>query len=231
MMTLRAGWGVILPVASLLSAVQPMLDQVDAQVSGGSNAPVTLTLQDALARAQANEPQYRAALTEYGVARQVTVQGRAALLPNVNYNAAFLYTQGNGTSTGRYIGANGVHEYISQGNAQQILSLEGFATYQRTLALEALARAKSEIAARGLVVAVTQSYYGFVVAQRKYSTEQRAAAEAEHFSDITQKLEKGGEVAHSDAIKAQLQLQQQQRALQDAQLEMDRSRMELAVMI
>src|SRR5262249_8538603 len=35
----------------------------------------------------------------------------------------------------------------------------------------------------------------------------------------------------SDAIKAQLQLQQQQRALQDAQLEMDRSRMELAVMI
>src|SRR5207245_1406163 len=69
------------------------------------------------------------------------------------------------------------------------------------------------------------------VAQRKYSTAQRAAGEAAHFFDITQKLERGGEIAHSDTIKAQLQLQQQQRALQEAQLEMERSRLELAVLI
>jgi len=105
------------------------------------------------------------------------------------------------------------------------------AEYRRARAEEALAKAKSEIAARGLVVAVTGAYYGSVVAQRKYSTAQRAAGEAEHFFDITQKLERGGEIAHSDTIKAQLQLQQQQRALQDAQLEMERSRLELAVII
>src|SRR5262249_5742763 len=35
----------------------------------------------------------------------------------------------------------------------------------------------------------------------------------------------------SDTIKAQLQLQQQQRGLEEAQLEMDRSRLELAVLI
>jgi len=81
------------------------------------------------------------------------------------------------------------------------------------------------------VVTVVQAYYGSVVAQRKYSTTQRATAEAQHFFDITQKLERGGEVAHSDTIKAQLQLQQQQRALQDAELEMERSRLELAVII
>src|SRR5947208_6217587 len=75
-----------------------------------TSAPLTLTLQDALTRARANEPQYRAALTQYGVARQQTVQARAGLLPNVNYNAEFLYTQGNGTSTGRFIASNGVHE-------------------------------------------------------------------------------------------------------------------------
>src|SRR6266567_1672732 len=95
----------------------------------------------------------------------------------------------------------------------------------------ALANAKSEIAARGLVVTVVQAYYGFVVAQRKYSTAQRAADEAGHFFDITQKLERGGEVAHSDSIKAQLQFLQQQRALQDAEVEIERSRMELAVLI
>jgi outer membrane protein TolC len=192
---------------------------------------MTVTLQDALTRARANEPQYRAAITQYGVARQASTEARAGLLPNVNYNAAFLYTQGNGTATGRFIGANGVHEYISEANVHQFLSLQTAAEYRLARAQEAVAKARSEIAARGLVVAVTQAYYAAVVAQRKYATAQRAAAEAAHFMDISQKLERGGEVAHSDSIKAQIQSQQQQRVLQDAQFEMERSRLELAVMI
>ena len=59
-------------------------------------APITITLQDALNRAQKNEPQYRNALTQYGVARANTVQGRAALLPNVSYAGSFIYTEGTG---------------------------------------------------------------------------------------------------------------------------------------
>ena len=196
-------------------------------------APITLTLQDALTRAKANEPQFHAAITEYGVAREQTVQSRAALLPTMNYDAGFIYTEANGTrsGTGRFIANNGVHEYVSEGNAHQAISLQDVAEYRKARALEAVAKAKSQIAARGLVVTVVGAYYGTVVAQRKYSTAQRAASEAERFFDITQKLERGGEVAHADTIKAQLQLQQQQRALQDAQLEMDRSRLELAVLI
>lgn len=201
-----------------------------APTDANTPAPMTLTLQDALTRAQANEPQYRAALTQYGVARQQTVQARAGLLPNVNYNAQFLYTQGNGAA-GRFIAANGVHEYVSEGNVHQNLSLQTAAEYRLARAQEALAKANSEIAARGLVVTVTQAYYGTVVAGRKYATAQRAAAEAAHFLDISQKLEKGGEVAHSDAIKAQIQAQQEQRAMQDAQLEMERSRLELSVLV
>ena len=216
----------ILLFAALASSQQS--NQVSAESSA---APATITLQDALARARANEPQYRTALTNYGVARQNTVQSRAALLPNVNYNAQYLYTQGDGAGNPRYIANNGVHEYVSQGVVHQTLSLQNAAEYRLARAQEALAKANAEIATRGLVVTVTRAYYGFVVAQRKYSTAQRAAAEAEHFFDVTQKLEHGGEVAHSDTIKAQLQQQQQQRALQDAQLEMDRSRMELAVII
>ena len=228
---------IVLTAVALAVTVVSGWAQQNSQVAAApgtaesSAAPFTVTLQDALTRARANEPQYRSALTDYGVARQNTVQSRAGLLPNVSYTGQYLYTQGNGTATGRYVGANGVHEYVSEGNVHQSLSLQGTAEYRRARAEEALAKARSEIAARGLVVTVTQAYYGFVVAQRKYATAQRAADEAAHFFDITQKLERGGEVAHSDSIKAQLQMQQQQRALQDAELEMERSRLELAVMI
>ncbi len=219
--------GIVSGMLSLASAQEAN----QLQSAANSPGPLTITLQDAVTRARSNEPQYRAALTQYGVAKENTVQSRAALLPNVNYSTSFIYTQGNRAGGPRFIANNAVHEYSSQGNAHQALSLQNVAEYRRARAEEALAKAKSEIATRGLVVTVVQAYYGSVVAQRKYSTTQRAAAEAQHFFDITQKLERGGEVAHSDTIKAQLQLQQQQRALQDTELEMERSRLELAVII
>ena len=196
-----------------------------------SNAPLMLTLQDALARAKKNDPTYRSAVTDFGLAREDRMQGRAAMLPSVNYNAAFLYTEGNGTSAARYIANNGVHEYLSQGNVHEEISLATIAGYRRSSAAEAVARAKAEIAVRGLVVTVVQTYYGFVVAQRKYATAQRAATEAQRFFDISQKLEHGGEVAHSDVIKAQIQNQQQQRDLQEAELQMNHSRLDLAVLV
>ena len=228
----------VFPLLSLLStaSAQNTLSAVDAgnnpdQAQTTSAAPLTVTLQDAIARARKNNPEYRAALTAYGSAKEDRVQGRAALLPGVNYDAGFLYTQGNGTSAGRFIPANGVHEYLSQGNVHQELSLQGIADYRRTRAAEAVAQARSEIAARGLVVTVVQAYYHFVVAQRKYDTAQRAATQGRRFLDISQKLEQGGEVAHSDVIKAQIQFQQQQRELQESELEMNRSRLELAVLV
>ena len=200
-----------------------------------SKAPVVITLQDALARAKANDPQYRAAVTEFGVAHQDVVQSRAGLLPNVNYNMQYIYTQGNGTPgsppPGRYIANNGVHEYIAQGNVHQALSPGMLAEHHAVQAAEALARAQSEIAARGLVVTVVQAYDGYVVAQRKYASAQKASAEASHFLDISQKLQAGGEVANSDVIRAKIQAQQQQRNLQDALLSMNKSRLDLAVLL
>jgi outer membrane protein TolC len=209
----------------------------------GQGAPLTITLQDALQRARQNDPQYRSAVMDLGLAREDRVQARAGLLPGVTYNNSFIYTQGTGPvpascqsstlgcPTSRFIANNGVHEYISQGNAHESLSLTNVADYRRSSAALAQARAKAEIAARGLVVTVTEAYYGFVVAQRKYATAQRADAEAERFLDISVKLENGGEVAHADAIKARIQAQQQQRDLQEAQLGMERSRLDLAVLL
>ena len=226
---------VLLMLISLSTAsAQNTVTAIDADPNSdqtASAAPLTVTLQDAIIRARKNNPEYRAALTAYGLAKEDRVQGRAALLPGVNYNAGFLYTEGNGTSTGRFIGANGVHEYLSQGDVHQDISLQGIADYRRTRAAEAVARARSEIAARGLVVTVVQAYYRLVVAQRKYDTAQRAATQGQRFLDISQELEQGGEVARSDVIKAQIQFQQQQRDLQESELEMNRGRVELAVLI
>lgn len=205
-----------------------------ASMTSGSDAnrgPLVITLQDALARAKANDAQFRAAVTDLGIAHQDTVQSRAGMLPNVNYNMQFIYTQGNGSPSGRFTANNGVHEYIAQGNVHQALSAGMLAEHRAVEAAEAIARAKSEIAARGLVVTVVQAYDGYVVSQRKYATAQKAASEADHFLDISQKLQNGGEVANSDVIKAKIQAQQQMRGLQDAQLAMNKSRLELAVLL
>ena len=207
-------------------------------------APLTITLQDALKRARLNDPQYRSALTDLGLAREDRVQARAGLLPSVNYNNSFIYTEGTGghlpancittiagCPTSRFIANNAVHEYISQADVHEAMSLTGVADYARSSALLAQARAKAEIARRGLVVTVTQAYYGLVVSQRKYANAQRAASEAENFLGISQKLEKGGEVAHADVIKAQIQTQQRQRDLQEAGLDMQKTRLDLAVLL
>ena len=208
-----------------------------------STAPLTITFQDALQRARQNSPEYRSALTDLGLAREDRVQARASLLPDVNYNTSYIYSQGTGPLTHncqttvagcppfRFIANNAVHEYASQANVHEAVSLTNLADYRRSSAALAQVRARSEIAARGLVLTLTQVYYGLVVAQRRYANEQRAASEAARFLDISQKLEKGGEVAHADVIKASIQAQQQQRDLQEAQLAMERSRLDLAVIL
>jgi outer membrane protein TolC len=192
---------------------------------------VSLTLADALARARSNSPVFHAALTKLGLARQDTVQTRAAILPSVDYNNSFIYTEGNGTPSGRFIANNGVHEYISQGMVQESMGVGLVADYRRSLAARALARAQAEVAARGLIVTVVQAYYGLQAAEAKAASTQAASDEAQHFLALSRQLEEGGEVAHSDAIKAQIQANDQQRAAQDAKLAAQVARLNLAVLV
>jgi outer membrane protein TolC len=206
--------------------------QLNATIAD-STAPVLLTLQDAIAHAKQNLPQFLAAKTDMGLAHQDKIQARAALLPSVNYETQFLYTQGNGTPSGVFIANNSVHEYVSQGNAHEAINLAGGQVYdlRRAQAMEAAAKAKLEVASRGLVVTITQNYYGLVLAQRKYATAQTSLAASQKLFKITQDLEHGGEVAHSDAVKAQIQFNDHERQMQDAQLEMENARLMLAVMV
>ena len=199
--------------------------------TGTPNPPLTISLADAIQRAKANAPQFHAALTEAGLAREDRVQARAALLPDVGYTTGAIYTEPNGTTSGRFISANAVREYISQGAVHEGIGLSSVADYRRARALEALANAKAEIATRGLVVTVVQSFYGAIAAKRKITNTQRADDEAQHFLKISQQLEQGGEVAHSDVVKAQLEANDRQRDLQEAILAEEKSRLALAVLI
>jgi len=218
--------------------VEPATQAGDAntpapQISGAqaANTNVNLTLADAITRAKANSPAFQAALVQLGIAREDRVQARAALLPNVDYNNGFIYTQGNGTASGRFIANNGVHEYISEGAVTQNFGLAQVAEYRRSEAAHALARAKSEIGARGLIVAVVQAYYGLQAATSKEASTRAAADEAQRFLEITTELERGGEVAHSDVIKAQIQADTQHRAVQDMMLLAEQARLNLAVLV
>jgi outer membrane protein TolC len=205
-----------------------------SQAQASPAAPITITFQDALERARRNEVQALSAETDARIAHEERIQARAALLPSVNFTSQYLNTQGNGVlPSGRYVTNDGVHVYRTWGVFRQILptSTLQFAPYKRTIAAEAQARAKAEIARRGLVVTVTKNYYDLVVSQRKYATAQQSLEQARRFLQISQELERGGEVAHSDVIKAQLQFNQAQRAFQDAQLSMENDRLTLAVLL
>ena len=223
--------GLPLPAQQLRLSVPSTPARPEPQSAASTPAQVALTLQDALARARKNSTVFQGALTDAAVAHEDRTQARDALLPSVNYNNEALYTQGNGAGGARYIANNAVHEYISQGNAHETLDLAGVAAFRRAAAGAAAARARAEIASRGLVVTVTQSYFGVLAAQGKLDLAQKTAAEGDQFLKLTQDLERGGEVAHSDAIKAELQMRDRQRQLREAQLALLNARLDLAVLI
>src|SRR6266849_10865285 len=141
----------------------------DAQQGAPAASPMLrLTLEDALARARKNSTQFQAAQTDAAIARQDRYQAGTALLPSVNYNTQALYTQSNGPGSGvRFIANNAVHEYISQGNVHEVLDLASISNFRRASAAAAVARARAEIASRGLVVTVVQNYYAVAAAQQK----------------------------------------------------------------
>jgi outer membrane protein TolC len=196
------------------------------------SSPRTVTLTEAMELARINSPQLASANITALLAHEDRVQAKAALLPNAYWFNQFIYTQPNGTPSGVFVANDGPHVYNDWAAVHGDIYAPGKrAEYQRTIAAEAVARAKAEIAGRGLIAVVVQNYYGLVSAQRKYTNAQQSLREAGQFADITQKQEQGGEVAHSDVVKAQIQLAQRQRDTQEAQVGVEKARIGFAVIL
>ncbi len=193
---------------------------------------VRIDLPDALARARQNSQQLQSASLDLSLAAEDRTQAKAALLPSLDYFNQSIYTQGNGTESGIFVSNDGVHVYASLAQVhQQIFSPERLAQYRRTIAAQALASAKRDIVERGLTITVIQNYYAVLGGTRRSLNAEHTVEEAKQFVEITQRLEKGGEVAHADVLKAQLVLEQSQRDLQEARLAVDKARIELAVIV
>lgn len=219
-------------LASDVRAQQTVSENAPATSQAAPSSPLRLTMQDAVARARKNSVVYQAAVTDAGVAREDKNLARDALLPSVSYNNSAIYTQGIGRPPAvRFIANNAVHEYLSQGNAHEVIDVAAFAELRRAGATATAARARAEIAARGLVVTVTRSYFAAAAARQRVDVSQKAAEEGERFLKLTQDLENGGEVAHSDVIKAELQANDRRRQLQEARLALLNTRLDLAVLI
>ncbi|MBV8069155.1 MAG: TolC family protein [Acidobacteriaceae bacterium] len=222
------------PVSPLLSGTRAAGEMLNPQKSVEGGAPEAITSSDAIARAQKIYSQYLSAATDAQVAREDALQAKNGMLPSFSYRQDYLGTQGNGkTPNGRYVTNDGVHVYRVWGVMHQDMPAGFFtgASYKRAKAAAALAGVKQEIARRGLVVTVTRNFYTLIAAQRKYASARQSADQAAEFLDNAKKLEQGGESAHADVVKAQLQFDQQKVALREAELAMNNAHLALAVML
>ena len=227
-------------------AVLPASAQAPGDQAGQANpAPLTsvqgeaITLEEAIRRAEANEASYATALANSKVAALDRSIARGALLPSAVYHNQAIYTQPTrvrvpGTTSEPpqiFIANNAVHEYASQASVNETLGLAGIAGLRRADAASAIAAAELEVARRGLLVAVTNLYYGSLAADHKLAVAERAHQDSADFTSLTGKREAGREVAHADVVKAQLQEQQRQRDLEDAKLAAEKAHLELGVLL
>jgi outer membrane protein TolC len=204
--------------------------------------PVTITLEEAIRRAQANEPSYASSLADGRASALDRSIARAGLLPSVDYHNQALYTQANGLEnqagqgvgaqpSPRFIANNAVREYASQGVVNETIGLGQWAAVRRADAEAARTAAELEIARRGLVSAVTGLFYGLIAADQKLAVAERAHSESTDFTGLTTKREQAREAAHADVVKAQLADQQRERDLADARVAAEKARLELAVLL
>src|SRR6185369_1444843 len=237
-----AALGLTMSSASAQTSVQATPASPAETQHAPAAAPVPITLEEAIKRAEVNEPTYAAAMADNKIARLDRSIARAGLLPSATFHNQYLYTQPNGasTQTGQgtgsqpapiFIANNAVHEYASQGVFDENLGLAQVSDLKRANAAAALAAAELEIARRGLVSAVTSLYFGLVAADNKLAVAETARAEAVDFTRLTEQRERAREAAHADSVKALLQQQQRERELSDAKLAAQKARLELGVLL
>lgn len=231
-------------LASLTHLAPSLHAQVTAQTlaSPPTSAPVAVSLDDAIHRAQQNQP---ALVAARGNARSVAIDrylAKAALLPSATYENSMLYTQPNGEfiASGQgggkepapiFIANNAIHEYTSQAAITETIGLKELANVKVADANAAMASAEFEIARRGLVATVVGLYYSISDSETKERLMADALHVAQDFTGLTQKREQAREVAHADVVKAQLQQEQRQRDLLEAKVAAENARLNLAVLL
>ena len=119
--------------AALLPDVSSFNQFIYTQPNGTPSGIVRIQRRRAMERARANSPQILSANIAALLAREDTVQARAALLPGVNSFNQFIYTQPNGTPSGVFVSNDGPHVYNNQAIVHgDIFALGKRADYRKT---------------------------------------------------------------------------------------------------
>ncbi|MEP7339413.1 MAG: TolC family protein [Acidobacteriota bacterium] len=199
-------------------ATSPLPTQSDSQFK-------LLTLDEALRLAQAAASAYEQAKFTERSAEEDVRQSRAAFLPRFASQPTVIYTSPSsapvppGTPrTFSFIGANAITEYQGVVGATGEVDLAGRlrASLRRNRALLAAAHAGTEIERRNLLLATVENYYGLAVAAARSAAAEANLKTATDFEQITDLMEKGGEVAQVDSIRARLSTSARRDELEQA---------------
>jgi outer membrane protein TolC len=229
----------LLLIASVAGRSVPA--QEATPIAAPSGASQHISLDEAIRRAEANDPTFATTNAESRALQLERSNARAALLPTATYHNQVIYTEPNGQNsrigqtvgepTPVFIANNAIREYASQGLFNETVGFQQIGAIRLADANSARAEAEAEIARRGLVATVVALYYGYGSQLAKTLVASRALDEANQFVATTQQRERAREAAHADVIKAQIEQQQRARESADAQLARDKARLELAVLL
>lgn len=187
-----------------------------APCASAQQTPEPLTLDRAKALALAQPSALSQAEIDARIAEEGVTQARAAFLPTLSAPLAYTFTsplhgpeQHGVPYTERppaFVANNGVNEYFLVANAAGEIDVNGRLRAELDQRRAELARAEAAalVARRGVVSAVTESFYGLALAHAKRRIAADAVAAAEDFLRLTKLMLEGGEVAEVDTIRARV---------------------------
>src|SRR6202046_131920 len=127
-------WIVVIGALLVAMPLSPSFAQSVPPGSAPDSPPAVITLDEAIRRAQLNEPVFAAALADKKIGTLDQSIARTAFLPSVTYHNQVLYTEPNGrpNQAGQvgsqpapiFIANNAVREYASQASINETLGLQ-----------------------------------------------------------------------------------------------------------
>jgi outer membrane protein len=192
-----------------------------------------LTLEDCQRLAEAAPSPVQVAERQRAIADARIGAATAGLLPRLFAVGGYTRNSplaGSNPEVGSFVSLNGVNQYTALLALNEELDLSG-----RLRSMRARARADKEasealyrISRRDLRYAVSTAYHHLLLARRLVQVADESFASAQQFAGRTQLLEKKGEAARADVVRASVEVQFLEQARQTARLEASLANEELA---
>lgn len=196
-----------------LAALSPLAQAQSALTPTPQGGPI-VTLDAAVAMALRQPSTYEQAEVDEKIAEEDVRQARSAFLPTFSLPLSYTYSSPLHGPEQRgipllsrppaFVSSDGINVYGLLGAAVGEIDLSGRlrASLDRSRANVVRAQAAALVARRGLVSAVTESYYRLSLARSRRVLAEDIATSSQEFVSITKVLFDAGEVAEADLVKA-----------------------------